>query len=75
VIGLAYSFGLPARPPGCGRSRTPGIGALAYTASKWELVGMSKQLAATSAERSIRVNIVHPTGVASGMTMNPPCPS
>jgi SDR family mycofactocin-dependent oxidoreductase len=49
----------------------PGVGALAYTASKWGLVGMCKQLAATLAEYSIRVNIVHPTGVASGMTMNP----
>lgn len=49
----------------------PGIGALAYTTSKWGLVGMCKQLAATLAEHSIRVNIVHPTGVASGMTMNP----
>ena len=48
----------------------PGIGALAYTASKWGLVGVCKQLAATLAEHSIRVNIVHPTGVASGMTMN-----
>jgi SDR family mycofactocin-dependent oxidoreductase len=48
----------------------PGAGALAYTASKWGLVGMCKQLAATLAEHSIRVNIVHPTGVASGMTMN-----
>lgn len=47
-----------------------GVGALAYTASKWGLVGMCKQLAATLAEHSIRVNIVHPTGVASGMTMN-----
>jgi SDR family mycofactocin-dependent oxidoreductase len=48
-----------------------GVGALAYTASKWGLVGVCKQLAATLAEHSIRVNIVHPTGVASGMTMNP----
>jgi SDR family mycofactocin-dependent oxidoreductase len=48
----------------------PGVGALAYTASKWGLVGMCKQLAATLAQYSIRVNIVHPTGVASGMTMN-----
>ena len=48
----------------------PGVGALAYTASKWGLVGVCKQLAATLAEHSIRVNIVHPTGVASGMTMN-----
>jgi SDR family mycofactocin-dependent oxidoreductase len=48
----------------------PGVGALAYTASKWGLVGVCRQLAATLAEYSIRVNIVHPTGVASGMTMN-----
>jgi len=34
-------------------------------------VGICKQLAATLAEHSIRVNIVHPTGVASGMTKNP----
>lgn len=44
--------------------------ALAYTASKWGLVGLCKQYAASLAEHSIRVNIVHPTGVASGMTMN-----
>lgn len=44
--------------------------ALAYTASKWGLVGICKQYAASLAEHSIRVNIVHPTGVASGMTMN-----
>jgi SDR family mycofactocin-dependent oxidoreductase len=47
-----------------------GVGALAYTAAKWGLVGMTKQLAATYAARSIRVNSVHPTGVRSGMTMN-----
>jgi NAD(P)-dependent dehydrogenase (short-subunit alcohol dehydrogenase family) len=49
----------------------PGVGALAYTASKWGLVGICKQLAATLAEHSIRVNIARPTGVASGMTRNP----
>lgn len=48
----------------------PSVGALAYTASKWGLAGVGRQLAATLAEHSIRVNIVHPTGVASGMTMN-----
>lgn len=47
-----------------------GIGSIAYTASKWGLVGLCKQLAATYAADSIRVNIVHPTGVVSGMTMN-----
>jgi SDR family mycofactocin-dependent oxidoreductase len=43
---------------------------LAYTASKFGLVGIGKQLANALAEHSIRVNVVHPTGVASGMTMN-----
>jgi SDR family mycofactocin-dependent oxidoreductase len=44
---------------------------LSYTASKWGLVGIGKQLAAALAQYSIRVNVIHPTGVASGMTMNP----
>jgi SDR family mycofactocin-dependent oxidoreductase len=43
----------------------------AYTASKFGLVGIGKQLAAALAEHSIRVNVINPTGVASGMTMNP----
>ena len=59
----------PARPPGFvparGRHRT-----VAYTAAKTGLVGLMKQLAATLAPESIRVNSVHPTGVKSGMTMN-----
>ncbi|MFZ2175773.1 MAG: mycofactocin-coupled SDR family oxidoreductase [Rhodococcus sp. (in: high G+C Gram-positive bacteria)] len=46
------------------------VASYAYTASKWGLVGLCKQWAATLAEHSIRVNIVHPTGVVSGMTMN-----
>jgi SDR family mycofactocin-dependent oxidoreductase len=45
-------------------------GALAYTASKFGLVGICKQLAEALAKHSIRVNIVHPTGVVSGMTVN-----
>src|SRR6202161_2618261 len=48
----------------------PGVGALRPPRAQWGLVGGCKQLAATLAEHSIRVNIVHPTGVASGMTMN-----
>jgi SDR family mycofactocin-dependent oxidoreductase len=45
-------------------------GHLAYTAAKFGLVGIGKQYAAVLAEHSIRVNVVHPTGVLSGMTMN-----
>jgi SDR family mycofactocin-dependent oxidoreductase len=47
---------------------TPGY--LAYTAAKFGLVGIGKHMAYALAEHSIRVNVVHPTGVASGMTMN-----
>jgi SDR family mycofactocin-dependent oxidoreductase len=47
-----------------------GIGAMAYTSTKTGLVGLMKQLAASLASESIRVNSVHPTGVKSGMTMN-----
>ena len=47
-----------------------GIGTLAYTSAKTGLVGLMKQLAASLAPESIRVNSLHPTGVKSGMTMN-----
>ena len=46
------------------------VGSFAYTAAKWGLVGLCRQLAATWAKDSIRVNVVHPTGVVSGMTVN-----
>ncbi|WP_083443021.1 mycofactocin-coupled SDR family oxidoreductase [Mycolicibacterium aurum] len=38
-----------------------------YTASKHGVVGMSRALANELAAQSIRVNTVHPTGVATGM--------
>lgn len=43
---------------------------LSYTASKWALRGIGIQLAGALAPHSIRVNVIHPTGVLSGMTMN-----
>jgi short-subunit dehydrogenase len=43
---------------------------LAYTSSKWALKGIGRQMAHELAPHSIRVNVVHPTGVLSGMTMN-----
>lgn len=38
-----------------------------YTASKHGIVGLSKALANELAAQSVRVNTVHPTGVATGM--------
>jgi len=43
---------------------------LAYTSSKWALKGIGRQMAHELAPFSIRVNVLHPTGVMSGMTMN-----
>ncbi len=45
-------------------------GGLAYTAAKRGLVGLMQCLAADLAKHSIRVNTIHPTGVATGMVMN-----
>ncbi|GAF48879.1 mycofactocin-coupled SDR family oxidoreductase [Rhodococcus wratislaviensis] len=45
-------------------------GSQAYTAAKRGLVGLMQTLANEYAAEWIRVNTVHPTGVASGMTMN-----
>jgi SDR family mycofactocin-dependent oxidoreductase len=49
---------------------TPKTGGLAYTAAKRGLVGMMQVLANDLAKHMIRVNTIHPTGVATGMTMN-----
>lgn len=45
-------------------------GAMAYTAAKRGLVGLMQVLANDLAKHSIRVNTIHPTGVATGMVMN-----
>jgi SDR family mycofactocin-dependent oxidoreductase len=49
---------------------TTRAGGQAYTAAKRGLVGLMQVLALEYAKHSIRVNTIHPTGVASGMTMN-----
>ena len=38
-----------------------------YTASKWAVRGMAKAFAAELAQHQVRVNSVHPTGMATGM--------
>ena len=45
-------------------------GAQAYTASKRGVVGLMQVWANTLAQHSIRVNTIHPTGVATGMVLN-----
>ena len=45
-------------------------GGVAYTAAKHGAVGLMKTYALALAKHSIRVNVVHPTGVVSGMTVN-----
>jgi SDR family mycofactocin-dependent oxidoreductase len=52
---------------GTGTDRT---GGQAYTAAKRGLVGLMQVLANDLAKHSIRVNTIHPTGVATGMVMN-----
>ena len=45
-------------------------GGLAYSASKRGLVGLAQMLAKDLASHWIRVNVVHPTGVATPMLLN-----
>lgn len=49
---------------------SPYAGAQAYTSAKRGLVGLMQVLANDLAQHWIRVNTIHPTGVATGMTMN-----
>ena len=49
---------------------TDRAGGQAYTASKRGLVGLMQVWANELAQYSIRVNTIHPTGVATGMVMN-----
>jgi SDR family mycofactocin-dependent oxidoreductase len=50
---------------------TPLASGQAYAAAKRGLVGYMQSLALDLAPEMIRVNTIHPTGVVSGMTMNP----
>jgi SDR family mycofactocin-dependent oxidoreductase len=52
------------------RPTTASGGVTAYHAAKHGVVGLMKTYALALAKHGIRVNVVHPTGVASGMTMN-----
>jgi SDR family mycofactocin-dependent oxidoreductase len=47
-----------------------GAGHVAYVAAKHGAVGLMKVYALAYAKHNIRFNVVHPTGVATGMTMN-----
>jgi len=49
---------------------TDKAGGMAYTAAKRGLVGLMQVLANDLAKHWIRVNTIHPTGVATGMVMN-----
>ena len=49
---------------------TDRAGGQAYTAAKRGLVGLMQVWANHLAQYSIRVNTIHPTGVATGMVMN-----
>jgi SDR family mycofactocin-dependent oxidoreductase len=49
---------------------SPKTGGAAYTAAKRGLVGYMQVIANDLAKHMIRVNTIHPTGVATGMTMN-----
>jgi SDR family mycofactocin-dependent oxidoreductase len=49
---------------------TDRAGGQAYTSAKRGLVGLMQVLALNLAPHMIRVNTIHPTGVATGMTMN-----
>lgn len=50
---------------------TKSHGGAGYTAAKHGVVGLMRYYATTLAERGIRVNSVHPTGVATPMIQNP----
>ncbi|MFG1923380.1 mycofactocin-coupled SDR family oxidoreductase [Cryptosporangium sp. NPDC048952] len=66
--GRGGSIVLTSSSAGLKGTGTDKAGALAYTAAKRGLVGLMQSLANEYAAEMIRVNTIHPTGVASGMT-------
>lgn len=68
--GRGGSLVLTSSSAGIKGTGTHKAGGQAYTAAKRGIVGLMQVLALDLAEHNIRVNTIHPTGVASGMTMN-----
>jgi SDR family mycofactocin-dependent oxidoreductase len=63
IVLTSSTAGLKAMGSGTG-------GVIAYAASKHGMVGIMREFAKTLAPQSIRVNTVHPTGVATPMVQN-----
>src|ERR1700736_6534299 len=68
--GRGGSIVLTSSSAGLKGTGTDRAGAQAYTAAKRGLVGLMQVWANHLAQYSIRVNTIHPTGVATGMVMN-----
>jgi SDR family mycofactocin-dependent oxidoreductase len=68
--GRGGSIVLTSSTAGLKGTGTDRAGGQAYTASKRGLVGLMQVWANDLAQHSIRVNTIHPTGVATGMVMN-----
>ncbi|MDT5018983.1 MAG: hypothetical protein QOD39_5143 [Mycobacterium sp.] len=68
--GRGGSIVLTSSSAGLKSPNTDRAGGQAYAAAKRGLVGLMQSLANNLAPHSIRVNTIHPTGVATGMVMN-----
>jgi SDR family mycofactocin-dependent oxidoreductase len=68
--GRGGSIVLTSSTAGLKGTGTDRVGGQAYTAAKRGLVGLMQVWANELAQYSIRVNTIHPTGVATGMVMN-----
>lgn len=67
IVITSSAAGLKSVGPGF---RTKSHGGAGYTAAKHGVVGLMRYYATTLAEHSVRVNSVHPTGVATPMIEN-----